>query len=70
MHNLIISVFKILNSNVGEEEKLQQLKELLLNNSDVKRILDFENRELKGIKDIKENGFVDEDRTVEEILKR
>lgn len=70
MHNLIISVFKILNSNIGEEEKLQQLKELLLNNSDVKRILDFENRELKGIKDIKENGFVDEDRTVEEILKR
>ena len=70
MHNLIISVFKILNSNIGEEEKLQQLKELLLNNSDVKRILDFENRELKGIKDIKENGFVDESRTVEEILKR
>ena len=70
MHNLIISVFKILNSNVGEEEKLQQLKELLLNNSDVKRILDFENRELKGIEDIRENGFVDESRTVEEILKR
>ena len=67
---LNISVFKILNSNIGEEEKLQQLKELLLNNSDVKRILDFENRELKGIKDIKENGFVDESRTVEEILKR
>ena len=69
MESLIVAILKILNSNKGEIERLNDLKELLLNNSNVKRILDFESRELKGIEDIKQNGFIDENRTVNEILK-
>lgn len=69
MENLIWSILKILNSDVGETEKLNNLKELLDKDVNVKRVLDFESRELKGIEDIKINGFVDENRTIDEILK-
>ena len=69
MENLIWSILKILNSDVGETEKLNNLKELLDKDVNVKRVLDFESRELKGIEDIKINGVVDENRTIDEILK-
>ena len=69
METLILTIYNIIKTNKEDSVKLKEIYSLL-QDYNLNKILAFEERELKAIEDIKQNGFVDESRTIEEILKR
>ena len=59
MENLILKIYNIIKTNKENSIKLKEIYSLL-QDYNLDKVLAFEERELKGIEDIRLNGFIDE----------
>lgn len=65
--NLLLKIYEIIRREDNKKTKIEDIIKLFENSKAFNKLLDFERRSNLGKLDIRENGFKDEDRTVEEI---
>lgn len=66
LNEKIYKIIMILKNSMSNDKKIRDITEVL--KSDIRRFKDFEERELRGIEDIKVNGLKNKEKKIKTYL--